>query len=35
VLPDMLVKIFTKQQDIQTATTAASNRITTILNGGG
>jgi len=35
VLPDMLVKIFTKQQDIPTATTAASNRITTILNGGG
>jgi len=35
VLPDMLVKIFTKQQDISTATTAASNRITTILNGGG
>jgi len=35
VLPDMLVKIFTRQQDIQTATTAASARITTILNGGG
>jgi N,N'-diacetylchitobiose transport system substrate-binding protein len=35
VLPDMLVKIFTKQQDIPTATTAASGRITTILNGGG
>jgi N,N'-diacetylchitobiose transport system substrate-binding protein len=35
VLPDMLVKIFTKQQDIPTATTAASARITTILNGGG
>jgi N,N'-diacetylchitobiose transport system substrate-binding protein len=35
VLPDMLVKIFTKQQDIPTATTAASSRITTILNGGG
>jgi len=35
VLPDMLVKIFTKQQDIPTATKAASDRITSILNGGG
>ena len=35
VLPDMLVKIFTKQQDVPTASTAASNRITSILNGGG
>ncbi len=34
VLPDMLVKIFTKQQDIPTATTAASNQISSILNGG-
>src|SRR6266516_2240198 len=35
VLPDMLVKIFTKQQNIADATKAASDRITTILNGGG
>jgi N,N'-diacetylchitobiose transport system substrate-binding protein len=35
VLPDMLVKIFTKQQSVADATSAASNRITTILNGGG
>jgi len=35
VLPDMLVKIFTKQQDISAATKSASDRITTILNGGG
>jgi N,N'-diacetylchitobiose transport system substrate-binding protein len=35
VLPDMLVKIFTKQQDIPVATKSASDRITTILNGGG
>jgi N,N'-diacetylchitobiose transport system substrate-binding protein len=35
VLPDMLVKIFTRQQDIGTATKSASDRITTILNGGG
>jgi N,N'-diacetylchitobiose transport system substrate-binding protein len=35
VLPDMLVKIFTKQQAIPDATSAASTRITTILNGGG
>ena len=35
VLPDMLVKIFTGQQKIPDATTAASTRITTILNGGG
>ena len=35
VLPDMLVKIFTKQQTIPDATSAASTRITTILNGGG
>jgi len=35
VLPDMLVKIFTKQQSIPDATKAASDRITTILNGGG
>jgi N,N'-diacetylchitobiose transport system substrate-binding protein len=35
VLPDMLVKIFTKQQAIPDATKAASARITTILNGGG
>jgi N,N'-diacetylchitobiose transport system substrate-binding protein len=35
VLPDMLVKIFTKQQDIPAATSAASTRITAILNGGG
>jgi hypothetical protein len=31
----MLVKIFTKQQDIPAATSAASTRITAILNGGG
>jgi N,N'-diacetylchitobiose transport system substrate-binding protein len=35
VLPDMLVKIFTKQQPIPDATKAASDRITSILNGGG
>jgi N,N'-diacetylchitobiose transport system substrate-binding protein len=35
VLPDMLVKIFTKQQGIPDATTAASAQITSILNGGG
>ena len=35
VLPDMLVKIFTKQQTIPDATTAASSRIASILNGGG
>ncbi|HET7419783.1 MAG TPA: sugar ABC transporter substrate-binding protein [Candidatus Dormibacteraeota bacterium] len=35
VLPDMLVKIFTKQQGIPDATAAASTRITSILNGGG
>ncbi|TMD99026.1 MAG: extracellular solute-binding protein [Chloroflexi bacterium] len=35
VLPDMLVKIFTRQQDVPTATNAASARISTILNGGG
>jgi N,N'-diacetylchitobiose transport system substrate-binding protein len=35
VLPDMLVKIFTKQQGIPDATSAASTRITAILNGGG
>ncbi|HKW72521.1 MAG TPA: extracellular solute-binding protein [Candidatus Dormibacteraeota bacterium] len=35
VLPDMLVKIFTKQQSIADATKAASDRITSILNGGG
>ena len=35
VLPDMLVKIFTGQQGIPDATTAASARITSILNGGG
>jgi N,N'-diacetylchitobiose transport system substrate-binding protein len=35
VLPDMLVKIFTKQQAVPDATKAASDRITTILNGGG
>jgi N,N'-diacetylchitobiose transport system substrate-binding protein len=35
VLPDMLVKIFTKQQAIPDATAAASTRITTILGGGG
>jgi N,N'-diacetylchitobiose transport system substrate-binding protein len=34
VLPDMLVKIFTKQSSIPVATTAASTRITSILNGG-
>jgi N,N'-diacetylchitobiose transport system substrate-binding protein len=34
VLPDMLVKIFTKQQNIADATKAASDRITSILNGG-
>src|SRR5207249_3298758 len=35
VLPDMLVKIFTKQQAIPDATASASSRITTLLNGGG
>src|SRR5882762_10147016 len=35
VLPDMLVKIFTKQQAIPDATSSASSRITTLLNGGG
>ena len=35
VLPDMLVKIFTKQQTIPDATAAASTRIASILNGGG
>jgi N,N'-diacetylchitobiose transport system substrate-binding protein len=35
VLPDMLVKIFTKQQTIADATKAASDRITSLLNGGG
>ena len=35
VLPDMLVKIFTKQQAIPDATKSASDRITAILNGGG
>jgi len=35
VIPDMLVKIFTKQQNIADATKAASDRITTLLNGGG
>jgi N,N'-diacetylchitobiose transport system substrate-binding protein len=35
VLPDMLVKIFTKQQSISDATGSASTRITSILNGGG
>jgi N,N'-diacetylchitobiose transport system substrate-binding protein len=35
VLPDMLVKIFTKQLSVADATSAASTRITTILNGGG
>src|SRR5947207_4335201 len=35
VLPDMLVKIFTKQQSVADATSAASSRISTILNGGG
>lgn len=34
VLPDMLVKIFTKQQGIPDATKSASDRITSILNGG-
>lgn len=34
VLPDMLVKIFTKQQGITDATKAASDKITSILNGG-
>jgi N,N'-diacetylchitobiose transport system substrate-binding protein len=33
VLPDMLVKIFTKQMAIPDATKAASDKITTILNG--
>jgi len=35
VLPDMLVKIFTKQMGVADATKSASDRITTILNGGG
>ena len=35
VLPDMLVKIFTKQQPIPDATKSASDRITALLNGGG
>ncbi|TMF66768.1 MAG: hypothetical protein E6I13_14945 [Chloroflexi bacterium] len=35
VLPDMLVKIFTKQQAIPDATLSASGRITALLNGGG
>src|SRR4029077_3975733 len=34
VLPDMLVKIFTKQSSIPDATTAASARIAHIINGG-
>src|SRR3989440_41414 len=34
VLPDMLVKIFTKQQTIADATGSASSRITSLLNGG-
>jgi N,N'-diacetylchitobiose transport system substrate-binding protein len=34
VLPDMLVKIFTKQLAIPDATKAASDQITSILNGG-
>jgi N,N'-diacetylchitobiose transport system substrate-binding protein len=34
VIPDMLVKIFTKQQTIPDATNAASTRIASILNGG-
>src|SRR5437764_13401289 len=33
VLPDMLVKIFTKQQAIPDATSSASGRITALLNG--
>jgi N,N'-diacetylchitobiose transport system substrate-binding protein len=35
VIPDMLVKIFTKQQSVADATGAASTKITSILNGGG
>jgi N,N'-diacetylchitobiose transport system substrate-binding protein len=35
VLPDMLVKIFTKQQSVPDATKSASARISSILNGGG
>src|SRR6267378_2631407 len=35
VLPDMLVKIFTKQMAIPDATKAASDKITALLNGGG
>ena len=35
VIPDMLVKIFTKQMGVADATKSASDRITTILNGGG
>lgn len=34
VLPDMLVKIFTKQMAIPDATKAASDKITSLLNGG-
>jgi N,N'-diacetylchitobiose transport system substrate-binding protein len=34
VLPDMLVKIFTKQMAVSAATSSASDRITAILNGG-
>jgi N,N'-diacetylchitobiose transport system substrate-binding protein len=34
VLPDMLVKIFTKQMAIPDATKAASDQITSLLNGG-
>ena len=34
VIPDMLVKIFTKQQTVADATNAASTKIATILNGG-
>src|SRR5436309_2619398 len=34
VLPDMLVKIFTKQQSVADAASAASSRISTILHGG-
>ena len=34
VIPDMLVKIFTKQQTVADASNAASTKIATILNGG-
>src|SRR5256884_377687 len=34
VLPDMLVKIFTKQQTIADATSSSSSRIPSLLNGG-